>query len=716
MTRIAILSEGLPGDLRPIAYSRSTWDVPFLGRPLLAAALEWLERIGCHHVFLLDDTPGLWLDALSARCPVAIPTQHVDARREPSVLVNTLAPLLKPLAPTRVYLVKPCAMFAPDIDALETFHESNSAQASFALTRLEPGSLSWTHIPACRMDEHGAILEVDKLRRSDTLGSATLENVLGATAPSRPREFWAPRNLGLLEPDLAYRLPISELLAPLSGLARHLAADGVACYGRAMKGTWWPASSTLEVMAANREALRALGGNSNRLDGASHIDSDASVSDAAEVQASVISSGAEIASNAIISGSVIDAQTRIGEGTSVKDSLLTRGASLPSGIPLTGAVIGLGEVQNLVRGVPPGGFFLDGTRAVNEAAVLSYWRDSVPLYGRDPNAAIVETLARGLENNVYHIADGSRQIVLKRRLDCNAHPLIREFHVMRVLQGRQVAPHPHALDLRPEIPVAPCIVMDYVSGQRVPDGGITPDIARGIARTCLAVHGTPIHTLVRDLPELSEQAYTDLRAYVTDLVFQYGAWLEVRQQTGLGDDALGQQVGALVGWLLEHAERENEHWTGYVPRALCQGDLREFNMVVCDDNVVLLDWERCGIDDPAYDIAWFLALGNLSSEAEDAFRETYGPGLGGDLSFWKRVEAFRVANELTWPIHLVELARNVRDGQTPAADPEARALTYENDALRALARAFTTLARLDGPEVFAPCTADDVRTMGPLFG
>lgn len=715
MTHIAILSEGLAGDLRPIGYGRSTWDVPFLGRPLLAAALEWLERIGCAHVFLLDDTPGQYLEALAARAPVAIPMQHYDARRRGALTDGPLAPLLKPLVPTRIYLIKPCALLDPDFKGLEAFHELNASQATFALTRLDPGNLAWPYIPACRMDEHGAILEVDKLRRTDTLGSATLENVLGSTAPSRPREYWAPRNVAILEPELTMRLPLSELLAPLAGLARHLAKDGVACFGRAMRGLWWPASSTLELMAANREALQTVGGNNNGHDAASQISADVTVAPDARVRASVLGVAVEVDPGATITGSILGRQTRVGAHASVSDSLLGAQTAVPAGIVINGSVLGAGEVHNLVRGVPPGGLFLDGTRTVDEPAVLAYWRESVPLYGRDANATIVETLSRGLDNNVYHLADGGRHMVLKRRLDCNAHPLIREYHVMRALRGQGIAPAPYVLDLRPEIRVAPCIVMQYVEGKRVPKGGITPDLARTIARTCLTVHGAPIDDLLRDLPELAEQSYTDLRTYVTDLVFQYGAWLEVRQQAEL-DDALSARVSGLVSWLLDRAETENDHWTGYVPRALCQGDLREFNMVARDDSVVLLDWERCGVDDPAYDIAWFLALGDLSDEAEHAFRDAYGLGLPGDLSFWRRVDAFRIADELTWPIHLIDLARSVREGQTPAPHPEKQAKGYEEDACRALARAFTTLARHGGPAVPDGFDADGVRALGPLFG
>ena len=713
MTRIAILSEGLPGDLRPVGYGRSTWDMPFLGRPLLAAAIEWLERVGCAHIFLLDDTPGQYLEALAARAPVAIPMQHFDARRRSAIAESALAPLLKPLAPTRIYLIKPCALLDPDFGGLERFHETNAAHATFALTRLDPGNLSWPYIPACRMDEHGAILEVDKLRRTDTLGSATLENVLGSTAPSRPREYWAPRNVAILEPELALRLPLSELLAPLAGLARHLAKDGVHCFGRAMKGTWWPASCMPELMTANQDALQVTCGNSP--DGSTQLSADAVIATDAKVHASVVGAGVQVGPGAAVLSSILGRQVRVGAGATVKRSLLGAETAVPAGITLNGSVTGAGEVQNLVRGVPPGGLFLDGTRTVDEPAVLAYWRDSVPLFGRDPNATIVETLARGLENNVYHLSDGGRQVVLKRRLDCNAHPLVREYHVMRALREQGIAPNPHALDLRPEIRVAPCIIMDYVPGTRVPVGGITPEIARAIARTCLVVHGTPIECLLRDLPELAEQAYTDLRSYVTDLVFQFGAWLEQRQQAEL-DDALGAHVGGLVHWLLERAEHDNEHWMGYVPRALCQGDLREFNMVARGDSVVLLDWERCGIDDPAYDVGWFLALADLSAEAEQAFRDAYGPGLPGDPSFWPRVDALRIADELTWPIHLVELARNVREGHTPAGDPEKQARGYEEDAYRALARAFRRLARHGGPTVPDELDADGVRAMGPLFG
>lgn len=716
MTHIAILSEGLTADLRPIGYGRSTWDAPFLGRPLLASTLEWLERVGCSHLFLLDDTPELWLESLAATTPVAIPMQHVDARRDRISAGATLAPLLTPLAPTRVYLIKPCALVAPDLEGLLAFHEQNASQATFALTRLDPGGLTWPFIPACRMDEHGAILEVDKLRRTDALGSATLENVLGGTAPSRPREFWAPRNLAVIEPELASRLPLTELLAPLSGLARQLASDGVACHGRALRGTWWPASSTLEVMEANRAALEAASHDETLLKIATPISPEAAIAADATVARSVVARQSEIESRAEITGSVLDSGVRVGAGSIVRESLLGADTALPAGASVVGSVSGAGEFQNLLRGVPMAGFYLDGIRSVDEDAVLTYWRESVPLFGRDPNATIVKTLARGLENNVYHLHDGDRHVVLKRRLDCNAHPLVREYHVMRALRQNGIAPDPYLLDLRPEIRVAPCIVMEFLEGEHLTEGAITPEIARAVARACLTVHTTPIDALLRDLPELADQAYTDLRGYVTDLVFQYGAWLEARQQANLGDDALSTHVGLLVGWLFDLAENENEQWKGYVPRALCQGDLREFNMVLHRGEVRLLDWERCGIDDPAYDVGWFLALANLSQASEQAFRDAYGPGLAGDVTFWRRVNAFRVADVLTWPIHLIDLARSVRDGQTPATDPQAQARQYERDAYAALARAFEALERQGGPALGGACDAERVRSMGPLFG
>jgi aminoglycoside phosphotransferase (APT) family kinase protein len=716
LSAVAILSEGLPGDLRPIGYSRSTWDVPFLAAPLLVHALAWLERRGIRHIVLLDDTPGLWLQELSARCPSAIPLQPVDARPGRADHAALLRDLLQSPGSARVLHLKPCALLDPEMANLECFHEASEAQATFALTRLEPGNLAWPYIPACRMDEFGSILEVDKLRRTETLGSATLENVLGAPAPSRPREYWAPRNVSILEAELALDLPVSELLAPLAGLARKLASGGVPCYGQALKGRWWPASSALEVLTANREALRATGGDANRFDADSRIDPTARVADDVRVRLSIVGPEAMVGPGAELEASVLSSGVAVGSGAVVRDSLLGPGAAVPEGLRMSGSVVGDGEVQNLMRGVPPGGFFLDGLRSVDESSVVAYWKEHVPLLGRGAGAAILGTLTRGIDNNVYHLFDGRHHFVVKRRLDCNAHPLLREFHVLRALGGLaspRFAPRPYLLDLRPEIKVAPCIVMEFVAGTDVPLGAITPALAASIGRTCLEVHGLPIDGLLRDLPELAEQAYPDLLTYVSELVFQYNCYLDSRD----ADDALGENLGSLVKWLEEMAERENAHWTGYVPRALCQGDLREFNMRVREDDadtVVLLDWERCGIDDPAYDVGWFLALANLGPEAETAFREAYGPGLPGDRSFWARVEAFRLADVLTWPVHLLALARECREQRAALADPESQARRYEDDAVVALADAFTALARV-GVNGFRACSADSIRGMGRLF-
>jgi aminoglycoside phosphotransferase (APT) family kinase protein/NDP-sugar pyrophosphorylase family protein len=771
--RVALLAEGLCGDLRPLCYGRSTWDVPFLGRPLLARTVEWLANHGWTHLYLLDDTPHLWLHELMRRCPsYGLDIQLIDVRgvHDPSHDAHvTYLPQLAAKV-NRLFLVKPFALHEAHVDALEEFHEQAAAHATFALVRLDPSSLSWPYIPSTRMDITGRILDVEKLRRTDALGSANLDNVHKIGFTSRSREFWAPRNLAILDADLVASLPLSELVAPLAGLARSLAEKGVPCYGRALRGRWWSMSTPQAVMTANTEAaallmetdrewlvqsvsqplasLSAPASSTTSTDKmrkgrkkstataeavatlaapASNVHPRATVDEEVLLgPASTVEKGAQILGrcilgegcvfeeNAMLVSSVLGHDCRIEADACLEQSLLAHHSTVPSGATFKHAVMGSGEIQNIHRGVPPGGNFLDGLRTVSEAAVRNYWSKHAPVVGRIPICEKLETLAKGLDNNVYHIFDGARNWVIKRRLDCNAHPLLREFHVMRLLEGNGIAPRPYVVDLRPELELAPAIIMEYLPGKRFALGQIDADIAYRIGRTCAKVHAFPTNIILRDLPELAEAAYPDLRSYASDVMYQYHVYLDNRRKSGLDGDNLGRQLQQLLTFTSEFAERENENWNGSPPRVLCQGDLREFNMVLRDDTsdpnhgeVALLDWERCGIDDPAYDLAWFLTLAHLSPQAEDELRRGYGAGLPGDHSFWKRVEAYRIIDIITWPMHLIQIVQTYGERKNDGA---AVAATYEKDAYEALAVA---LNARDGKH--AGHSADSVRMLGPLF-
>lgn len=734
--RLAVLSEGLCGDLRPLCYGRSTWDMPFLGRPLLDMTLAWLEREAIRHVLVLDDTPGLWLLDLCRRVASRrLTLELVDAR------VDDSTPSLAGRE-ERALLIKPSALVAPDVSRLERFHDETAASATFALVRLDPGSLPWSHIPACRMDVTGRILEVEKLRRTDTLGSASLENILGTGAPSRAREFWAPRNVAILEPDVMARLPPSELTAPLAGLARSLAQEGTVCYGRALKGHWWAASTAQELLRANRDALIFLRtttptaptahrrgydlqdpprlteqeDSSNPPAGeAAVIDSSATVEEGV-----YLAEHARVARGATVQGrTIIGRHSHVGEGTHVisavvephclleagshvEQALVGWGTRLPPGLHLKNGVVGSGEVQNLARGVPPGGFYVDGLHSVDETTVEGYW-SQCPVPERSPRYTTLRTLARGIENNVYAVGDGDRTLVLKRRLDCNAHPLIREYHVLRSLESEGLAPRVFALDLRPEVTFSPCIIMEHVRGSRIKSGQIDADLAARIGRTCARVHSLPVTLLLRELPELADASYPDLASYAYYIIEQYQAWQIERSNHGIHDDRLDALLARLLDWVQKTGEQENAHWEGPIPRSLCQGDLREFNMIVRDDDlaspyhhqVALLDWERCGIDDPAYDLGWFLALARLAPAAEEALRRGYGEGHPGDNTFWLRVEAFRTLDVVAWPISLIQMVQAWRDARTGRDDGVELARAYEQEACEALADAFTLMSKRD---------------------
>lgn len=754
-----IVSEGLPGDLRPLCYGRSTWDLPFQGSNLLTAALAWMQKAGYGEVYLLDDTPELWLHALTRKLPrTARYCQKVDAR--PQSRQNGEG-LQLPRGTGHVLLLKPCAMLEPDVESLERFHHESGAAATFSLVRLDPGTLQWPYIPACRMDVNGRILEVEKLRRTDALGSTRLDNVIGTSAPTRPREFWAPRNVAIMDPQLADSLPLQELVAPLAGLARSLAEQKVACYGRSMRGRWWSTSTPGQVLKANSEALappppdasdatirqmvsriRTRPGPQPSTRPRGLIASAAAAverkaenpgvhsSAVVEVTASLgqgvtVGAGSKIlgytsigpacmlADMVSVTRSVLGDRCEIDSRVTLENSLLASETVLPPEIVLKHAVVGAGEIQNLLRGVPPGGSFLDSVQAVDDAVVAAYWAESAPVPQRTPGRASLRMLSQNLENEVYQLSDGARHFVLKRRLDRSARPLTREYHVLRALEPLNVSPSPYGLDLRPEMAVAPCLVMSFVEGERIHHGGIDVDLATRLGKLFATIHQMPVDTLLRDLPELGGWGYRDLLTYVVEVLGEYKAFLEFRNHEGLEDDELTAYITSLLEWATSMAESANHHWQAEIPQRLCHGDLREFNMALVEGgHVRLLDWEKCGIGDAAYDMGWFLALSGLSREAEAALEAAYGAG--SDPAFWDRARTYRIIDLIAWPVHLMQTVQRCRHQATRMTARAPRiAREYEEDAYEALSVALNSFAALSGGE--AAYTPESIREMGTLF-
>ncbi|MBM3465888.1 MAG: hypothetical protein FJX76_27680, partial [Armatimonadetes bacterium] len=711
ISHVVVLSEGLPGDLRPLCYGRSTWDIPFQGEPLLVSALQYLTRAGYGEIYLLDDTPGLWLHGLTRRLPRNVRyVQKVDAR--PAVRDGSALEL--PRGVTRVLLLKPCAFLEPDLDALNQYHEDSRAQATFALVRLDPSSLQWPSIPSCRLDESGRILEVAKLKRTEALGSTRLDNVLNTSAPTRPREFWAPRNVALLQPELVAILPLQELAAPLAGLARSLAEQKIPIYGRTMRGRWWSMSTPNQVFKANYESLgpvmpdaseatirqmvsrlkstRPMPGNAPRPKGLvasaaaaverqakyPNVHSSVQIEDEAMLGnnvkigpnsrisgASVVGPACILLDNVTVVRSVLGERCQIDSRTALDNVMLAAETVIPPEINMKHAVVGAGEVQNLLRGVPAGGSFLDQVQPVDGPAVSAYWMEFAPVPDRAPGRATMRALAHGIENDTWLLDDGARSFVLKRRLDRNAKQLIREFHVMRMLHPGGVAPTPLTLDLRPELPVAPCLIMEHVEGRRLQEGEIDVEVARVLGITMAKIHSLPVDTLLRDLPELGGWGYPDLLGYVMEVLGEYRSFLEFRAHEGLEEDDLTNYVLSLLQWATSMAEMENVHWKKTLPQSLCHGDLREFNMVVRDDGrLVLLDWEKCGVGDPAYDMGWLLALADLPRKVEAALEGAYGDGPQGDVTFWERARTYRIIDLIAWPVHLMGTVQRARHQST----------------------------------------------------
>lgn len=245
------------------------------------------------------------------------------------------------------------------------------------------------------------------------------------------------------------------------------------------------------------------------------------------------------------------------------------------------------------------------------------WRrlvDWLGEHGLDGPVRVVGPLAGGTQNELWRLAVGADQVVLRRhrrpgdeRADVAT---VREGALLGALAGSTV-PHPALIGVAPTPGVLDTafFVMAAVDGVAMADGdpGLAPEVLEGRA---LGV----VDALAR-LATVDPARAVPGRTWGADaLARQPARWRRLVEDHEQVPGYDGLRVGAvepLVRWLEAAVPAAG-------PGGVTHGDLHMANVLFAPGGSevrALVDWELAGVGDPRLDLAWFLVTSPLGGDA-----------------------------------------------------------------------------------------------------
>jgi len=132
--------------------------------------------------------------------------------------------------------------------------------------------------------------------------------------------------------------------------------------------------------------------------------------------------------------------------------------------------------------------------------------------------------------------------------------------------------------------------------------------------------------------------------------------------------------------------------------------------------IFLLDWERSGIGDPAFEAGLIPIFCALDSEAQKYFYDAYIDLSIDSPRMLERIEAYRLVHVLAWPMHMLSFLYRLKlEGCTTTWNPDEFVEAYLSEAYGWLAYAVRALAPVLGFPELAGMREPQLRSMGTLF-
>jgi len=412
-------------------------------------------------------------------------------------------------------------------------------------------------------------------------------------------------------------------------------------------------------------------------DGALHLHPQARIVPGASVTAP-----ASLGANAVVTaGATVERAVMLGPNVvkgHLRDVILGPHVNRASGSALTHACVALGEIARLG----------DIDEPLPDADVAAYCRR---LLGTEVSATRMRS---GFRNHVYRVESGGERIIAKWTENPDPTPLWVEHHCLVELDDAEVTAVPGWLDLRrrdfPRV-VLPC---GWLPGRELRTSLLTDALVARMAEMLRRVHERDGHAIREAMPHFPGFGYASPSACATWMHETLRYYLYYRGKAGLGADPLVERLQGAAARASEEAAASAEWWED-APLGLCHGDPVPHNFMwdEAGARLSLVDWERAGVGDPRYDLAWALALNSLVGAREEAFLDAYG----GGAAFRRAVLTYRRIIAVAWPVHLLAyLVRYMRE-RFPVTRPHEEYVSFNTaETYRRLAEGFSYLGEPTG--------------------
>lgn len=444
---------------------------------------------------------------------------------------------------------------------------------------------------------------------------------------------------------------------------------------------------------------------------------------------SVLCGGVRVESGAAIDTCILLDGSAVGADSRLTDVVLGPGDAVPPGARLAHACLHRGELFPLERGAlktARDGRPRRGRRLLEENASRLARRKkkkAAPspdgmldteqvtglvrrLLGRaeSPEARY---LASGFQNKVCRTGD----VIVKWAVKGDPQPLWVEHHALEQVREDEISPHPWFLDLRCDPFPYPVLVCAALPGSELRTADLRPEMLHPMGRLLRRAHAHDGEALWDALPTFPSFGFGDLGDYMTDTVDMFRYYARYREDVGLKDDALMAALYHCVENLLQFVEESTSLWASWGsaqwPLKLCHGDLVPHNFMydAASQGLWLIDWERAGVGDPAYELAWFSALNQLAGEHEEAFLSGYfgaptaqlvdaGNDPASAAAQLSRIQAYRKVTAMSWPIQILAYQARYWKERFPVTMEPAEYVDFNlREAYRRLADGFTWLGR-----------------------
>lgn len=265
-------------------------------------------------------------------------------------------------------------------------------------------------------------------------------------------------------------------------------------------------------------------------------------------------------------------------------------------------------------------------------------------------------------NNLYDAWAGERHMVVKEYLkpDEMEEAPMREAGAMRLLAPLDIAPQLVLCHAQVEPDFGPFVVYDWMEGEMWDRRRPAPHELGRLAELWLTLHEIPTDGLWRSEGRSMQQADQEF----TKRFRLYAEWVRAEYPAA--------QPSVELGWQLF----ERRHEVGPELEQLapvfrfCRGDARFANVIGrSDGRLGMIDWEDCGLRDPARDIADLLTAANqedlLTWVEWQAFLRPYLDGrAASDPDLEHRAELYLAVFPIFWFVILISHGlKHARNGQ-----------------------------------------------------